>query len=96
MRLVYGVTLVVGVIALLVWVARVAIAATVDGWADVDPDLRYGRRGRLVLAAVLGFGLAGMSTSYAGWPTGLAFVAAVGGALGLAAVAHRYGPSTPT
>lgn len=79
MTAVYAVTLVVGIVLLLTWVAAVAVAETVPGWAHVDPDARYGRRGRLVVAGLTGFGLGGMSATFAGWPVVAALAAAAGG-----------------
>ncbi len=58
---VYAIVLIVGVIGLLVWVAMTAVGETVEGWRGVDPEARFGVRGRFALAAALGFGLAGMS-----------------------------------
>lgn len=93
MTLLYTIVLVLGVVALLLWIAATSVAATVDGWQGVDPERRFGVVGRLVVAAMMGFGLAGMSGSYAGWSAGLAAVAAVAGAA-LAAMAARYfGPA---
>lgn len=43
---------------------------------------------RSLAAGVMGFGMAGMSASYAGWGAGLAIAAAVAGGAGLAAVAR--------
>lgn len=66
------------------------MAAT--AWEDkdhLDPERRFGERGRDVVAATLGFGLGGMSASFAGWSTGLAALGAVAGGA-LAVVAGRY------
>lgn len=89
---VYALVLVAGFIGLLVWVAMTAVGDTVEGWSRVDPEARFGVKGRFAVAAALGFGLAGMSATFAGWPGVLAFVGAVGGALASVAVAARYGP----
>jgi hypothetical protein len=89
---VYAIVLVAGIIALLIWVARTAIADTVEGWEKVDPEARFGRRGRTVVAAAMGFGLAGMSATFAGWAAPLAFVGALLGAGFLVAVAVMFGP----
>lgn len=48
------------------------------------------RQLRLGLLAVFGFGMAGISASFAGWPAGLAVVAAIVGAAGLAYLGIRY------
>ena len=47
---------------------------------------------RHALLAILGFGLAGMSASFGGWPAGLAVVAGLGGAAILVALGIRYAP----
>ncbi|MDH3607069.1 MAG: hypothetical protein OER12_08730 [Acidimicrobiia bacterium] len=81
MRAVFGLALAVGFLAVLGWIAAVAVADSVDGWEGVDPDARFGLNGRRVVAGVLGFGMAGLSAAYAGWPIALAIGAAVAGAL---------------
>jgi len=48
---------------------------------------------RHVLLAVLGFGLAGMASSFGGWPSELALLAALGGGALLVALGIRYGPA---
>jgi hypothetical protein len=78
---VYAVTLVAGFVLILLWVAAVAVAESVPGWQHVDPERRFGRNGRLAVAALIGFGLGGMSSSFAGWPDALAALGALGGAL---------------
>lgn len=80
MRAVYGIALAVGAVGLLVWLAGVALSSNVAGWDRYDPDRRLGTGGRRVVAAVFGFGMAGLSASYAGWPTALAALAAATGA----------------
>lgn len=47
---------------------------------------------RPVTAALLGIGLAGLSSSYAGWSTPLSIAAAVGAAAGLAALSLALRP----
>jgi hypothetical protein len=93
---VYAVVLIAGFVALLGWVALTAVGATVDGWNRADPETRFGPRGRFGIAGALGFGLAGMSATFAGWAGLWSFVAAIGGALFAVAVAARYGPGGPT
>lgn len=93
MTAVYAVSLVVGVVLLLAWVAAVAVAETVDGWDHVDPENRFGFRGRLGVAAPTGFGLGGMSATFAGWPAALAVTAAVAGAILIVSAARYLGPS---
>lgn len=82
---VYAVVLVLGVAALLVWLVMAATASSVDDKQEWNPEERFGPTGRNVVAGLLGFGLGGMSASFAGWASGLAVVGAVGGAaIGLA------------
>ncbi len=54
------------------------------------------RRPRRTIAGFLGFGLAGMSASFAGWATVFALVAAVAGAGALVAAATQLAPEVPT
>ncbi len=87
MRAVFAFALGFGFIALLGWIMAKALATSVDGWAKVDPDRRFGLVGRRVVAAVLGFGMAGLSDANAGQQTALSVVAAVAGAIVGAAIA---------
>ena len=80
MTAVYAIALIVGVLLLLAWVAAVAISETVPGWDYVDPDSRYGRNGRAIVAGLTGFGLGGMSSTFGGWPAFAAVLGAIGGA----------------
>lgn len=91
MTTLYAVALAAGLIALLGWIALAASARSVDGWSDRHPDTRFGRRGRLALAGIVGFGMAGLSATFAGWATALAVVGAVAGGVILALVADRLG-----
>jgi hypothetical protein len=93
---VYAAVLACAILALLVWVGLSAIAATVDGWGHVDPEERYGRGARLALAGTAGFGLAGVSATFAGWAAWATLVAACGGAMFAVGVAYRYGPQPQT
>ena len=92
MTALFGIPLMIGFILMLVWVGATAVAATVDGWQGIDPDLRYGRTGRFIVAGMIGFGMAGMSSLYAGWPPLLAVGAAVLGGAGLIGVSIWLGP----
>lgn len=94
MTALFGIPLLIGLILMLGWVAATAVASTVDGWDGVDPDRRYGRTGRFVLAGMIGFGMAGISTLYAGWPHLLAAGAGVLGAAGLVGVSIWLGPES--
>jgi len=93
---VYAVTLAVGVVLLLGWIAALAISEIVEGWDGVDPEKRFGKPGRLAVAGLAGFGLAGMSSTFGGWQTGFVFVAALFGATGIALAASFLGDETDT
>lgn len=74
---VYAVVLVVGILGLIAWIFARSLRP--DGpW---DPERRYGVAGRRVVAALVGFGMAGMSAEFSPraipWPMALA-LAAVG------------------
>lgn len=89
---VYAIVLVVGIVALFAWLVLAAVGTSVDGWEGVDPERRFGRAGRFAVAGLVGFGMAGMSSTFAGWPVAATVAAALAGAAGLAAVAHWFGP----
>jgi len=93
---VYAIALVVGIVALIGWTVAVAIGASVAGWERADPERRFGTAGRFTLAGVLGFGMAGMSATFAGWPAAAAGVAAIAGTVGLIIVARFFGPEQRT
>lgn len=75
---VYAVVLVIGVIALLGWIMARAFSVNIDR-PSLDPEARFGVAGRRVVAAMVGFGMAGMSAEFSprdiAWP--LALVLAV-------------------
>ena len=82
MNAVYGITVFVGALGVLLAVGL-----------SLNPERPpIGRQIRLSILAVLGFGLAGVSASFAGWPAGLAVIAALIGAAGLAYLGLRYEP----
>ena len=85
----YAICTVLGVLGLLTWITLGIAASAGDDRRYLDPEVRFGERGRGVLAAVLGFGLGGMSASFAGWGTGLALVGAIVGGVA-AVVVGRY------
>lgn len=87
MRAVFGYALGLGTVALLAWIIAVAVAGSVEGWAKADPDARFGLTGRRIVAAVFGFGMAGLSAAFAGWPMAVATLAAAAGAVVAGAVA---------
>jgi len=88
-----AVALAVGLLALLSWVAASVIGTSVEGWSWLDPETRFGAAGRSVVAGLVGFGMGGLSASYAGWSQLAALAAALLGAGGAWAVAHFLGPS---
>ena len=91
---IYAVTLLVGSLMALAWVVGVAIGTWVDGWEFVDPERRFGVFGRTLVAGSIGFGMAGMSASFGGWPPILAFCGAGFGALAMVLVARHFGPDS--
>lgn len=91
---VYAIGILLGAIALIAWIATGLVAGDVTGKAHLDPETRYGSAGRYVVAGVLGFGLGGMSASFAGWPSILAGLAAGGGAAVLIGSARYLGSET--
>ena len=82
MTLVYGLAIVIGAAGVLV---SVGLAVNPER-SGLPAQLRH------ALLAILGFGLAGMSASFGGWPAGLAVVAGLGGAAILVALGIRYAP----
>ena len=86
---VYAISTVLGVLGIIGWITAGMAASAVAGKDYLDPEVKFGFAGRAVVAAVAGFGLAGMSASFGGWNAGLAFVAAVAGAL-LGIASARY------
>ena len=96
MTSVYAVAVAIGCVGLFVWIVLVAAANVGTGNGSVDPERWAGRRGRITVAAVLGFGLAGLSASYGGWATLPALLAAAVGAAGLGVAANWLGPDADT
>lgn len=94
MTALFGIPLLLGIIVMLAWVAATAVADTVEGWEAVDPEVRFGRIGRFILAGAIGFGMAGISALYAGWPGILAVAAGLAGAGGLIGVSVWLGPES--
>ena len=78
MTALYAGALVLGIVGILAWIAHVAI--TVD--SDLPPPKTHVGA---TVGALVGFGMAGMSASFAGGNTVVSFVAAIigGGALWL-------------
>lgn len=81
MRAVYAIVLVVGFLALIGWMVAHSLAESTER-PDRDPERRFGARGRRLTAALVGFGMAGMSAEFAAIdiPAPLVAVAAVTGA----------------
>lgn len=89
---VYAIALFAGFLMLLAWIVGVAVGTWVDGWEFADPERRFGALGRSIVAGVVGFGMAGMSASFGGWPPVLAVFGALAGAAAMVAVARVFGP----
>lgn len=72
---VYAVALAVGIVGLVVMVLGGAFAANVAR-EDADPGARWGRAGKSIVGALVGFGMGGMSAEFAPiemtWPAALA------------------------
>ena len=82
MTAVYGITVLAGAIGVLLAVGL-----------SLNPErMPLASQIRLSILAVLGFGIAGISASFAGWHAGLALIAALVGAGGLAYLGLRYEP----
>jgi hypothetical protein len=88
----FGVALMIGLALLIVWLVLAAVSSMVEGWNHVDPEIKWGTAGRSVVAAFVGFGMAGISVLYTTLPEYLSFVAALAGAAALAAVARWFVP----
>jgi hypothetical protein len=87
----YAVVLIAGLLSLVAWVAATTVASSVAGWERVDPERRFGRAGRFVVAGLTGAGMAGMSAQFAGWASWPALLAAAAGGFGLAALSGIVG-----
>lgn len=91
MTALYSLALFAAALALVAWVVAAVAAANPESRLP-DPDVRFGLRGRSVVAGVLGFGLGGLSATFAGWSTPMALVAGLAGAAFLAASGLILGP----
>lgn len=69
---VYAIALSLGVVLLIAWIFSVYLAGNVEAWSRISPEERFGRRGRQVVAGLVGFGMAGMSAEFSprdlSWP----------------------------
>lgn len=90
---VYAVAVIAGFVLVVAWVIASGVSMWVEGWEFTDPDRRFGKTGRSVVAGVFGLGIAGMSATYAGWPVAAALVAAVAGAGALVFLARWLAPT---
>lgn len=86
---IYAIATVLGLIGIIAWVALGMVASAVPGKEALEPESRFGAVGRTTIAAVAGFGLGGMSASYAGATTPVAIGGAVLGGV-LTAFIGRY------
>lgn len=92
MTALYAVVLVIGLVFLIMWLGAAAIGTWVEGWESFDPEMRFGARGRATVAGAVGFGMGGLSATFAGWPPGLALLAALAGGGAMVLVARVLGP----
>lgn len=90
---IYALALIVGFVALIAWIVGAALGAWVDGWEFADPEARFGATGRSIVAGLVGFGIAGMSATFAGWHAVLALAAALLGVVAMVAVARVFTPA---
>ncbi len=88
-----AVALVIGLLGLLAWVVAGTIGESVAGWSRVDPEARFGAAGRFTVAGLVGFGMGGLSASFAGWPGWAVVVGAIGGAAVAVGAARLLGPA---
>lgn len=87
MTLLFALPLLIGIVGLITWIGVTALARMSDQYAHLDPERRFGARGRFALAFILGFGMTGISALYAGWAAWLSVAAGLVGGAVLAAVA---------
>ena len=85
---IYAIVLAVGVVALIAWIFLVYIAGNSASFARFDPETRFGTRGRAIVAAMVGFGMAGLSAEFSprdlAWPVALVLALAGAGVLATA------------
>lgn len=69
---VYAIALALGALALIAWIFATYLAGNVGAWSRVNPEGRFGKRGRMIVAGLVGFGMAGMSAEFSprdlSWP----------------------------
>lgn len=87
---VYAIVLVLGIVGLLVHILGGAFAES-SGTEGRGPEARFGRGGKLVVGAAVGFGMGGMSAEFSpldlSWPVALVIALL---AAGLSTVWVRY------
>lgn len=88
---VFGISLVIGIVALIAWILIGGFSEANDG-RPVHPDERFGPKGRGIVAALTAFGIGGLSASYGGWPMAAAVAAALVAAGVLGVYAFRFDP----
>ncbi len=93
MTILYATALSVGLIGVVGWIVLSTVSTAVEGWASADPETRFGKTGRTVVAALVGFGMGGLSATFAGWPDPTPVAGAVAGAVGLGIASHLLGPT---
>lgn len=86
---VYAVAIVLGIVSVLAWIFMGLAASSMHDMSRLDPEERFGEKGRYLVAGLMGFGMGGMSASFGGWNDALAVLAAIAG-LVAAVVAARY------
>ena len=83
----YWIAFALGLAALILWIFVRGLAEA-DVLVRWDPERRI-PQGKLAVAGLVGFGMAGLSSTYAGWSTGTSVLGAVVGAVVSAGYAHR-------
>jgi hypothetical protein len=81
---VYAIVLAVGVLGLVAWIFVSYLAGNAESFNRLDPERRWGRGGRRLLAGMVGFGMAGLSSEFSprniSWPIALGIAVAGAGA----------------
>lgn len=81
---IYAVVLAAGVLALVAWIFVSYLAGNAESFQRLDPENKWGKGGRRVVAAMVGFGMAGLSAEFSPrdipWPLALALALAGAGA----------------
>ena len=82
---IYAIVLALSVVLLIAWIFAAYVGANVAAWRRFDPEERFGKPGRRVVAGMVGFGMAGMSAEFSPfdltWP--VALVLAIAGGLAM-------------